>query len=91
VLHSPEYAGKASLRKYESSQSKQNYGATYEHCFDPENATPDSQLLSNKEGRIVNESSLFGEEVPDYILDNDFEELVKDRMGESDSDENDDC
>lgn len=49
--------------------AKQNYCATYENCFDPENATPDSQLLSTKQGKIVNESSLFADEVQDYSLD----------------------
>jgi hypothetical protein len=47
----------------------------YEHCYDPENATPDSQLYSVKHGKIVNESSLFAGDLLDYNLDNaDFEE-----------------
>ena len=73
MVQSPEYAGKLNLRQqYQSSKAKQNFAA-YEDCFDPENATPDSQLEKNRQGKIVNESSLFGEEVQDYILDNDFE------------------
>ena len=91
TVQSPEYAGKANLRKYESSQVKKNHGTYEKYCFDPENATPDSQLLSNKEGRIVNESSLFGEEVHDYILDDDddedFEELKDVDRVESSSDD----
>ena len=45
--------------------------------WNPENATPDSQLHSScrKQGKIVNESSLFAEEVCDYDLDAaDFDE-----------------
>lgn len=55
--------------------------ATYDHCFDPENATPDSQLFSAKHGKIVNESSLFADEVQDYnmldggVSDQDAEEI----------------
>ena len=60
------------MRFYLSSQMKQN-NVVYEECFNPENATPDSQLQYLNQGKIVNESSLFAEEVQDYILDDDFE------------------
>ena len=81
-LQSPEYAGKPAKHQYPSSQTKQNF-ATYEQiCFDPENATPDSQLFSKKHGKIVNESSLFASEVQDvdYNLDDigvDFENCLE--------------
>lgn len=80
-LQSPEYAGK---HQFPSSQTKQNF-ATYEQiCFDPENATPDSQLFSKKHGKIVNESSLFASEVQDadYNLDDigvDFENCLEEQ------------
>ena len=46
----------------------------YESGYDPENATPDSQLYSAKHGKIVNESSLYAGELLDYNLDDaDFE------------------
>ena len=83
-LMSPEYAGKPVKHQFPSSHTKQNF-ATYEQiCFDPENATPDSQLFSKKHGKIVNESSLFASEVhdADYNLDDigvDFENCLEEQ------------
>lgn len=56
--------------------------ATYDHCFDPENATPDSQLFSARHGKIVNESSLFAEEVQDYnMLDGGVSDIAAEEIG----------